>query len=136
MVWFTLLTACGHYGLETVAENLSGPRLSTDPAGSVSFGRQEASGRTYSEELYLVSAGDEAVYVADMWIESEERGVFDVGDLPFPRSLDPGAEMPVNILFTPEDDARYEGSVFIEIGWDGKIIERTLSGTGCSPRDC
>lgn len=136
MALLALFLACGHYGLETVAEHLSGPRLATEPAGSVAFGRQEASGRTYSEELYLLSAGDEEVYVADLWVESDEAGVFDVGDLPFPRSLDVGAEMPVNILFTPDDDTRYEGSVFIEVGWDGKVIERTLSGTGCSPRDC
>jgi hypothetical protein len=134
-VWLLLLVACGSYGLEPMMSD-DGGTLKTDPAWELAFGKRATTAGTVSEPITLISSGESPLTVQDVWLESEESGIFDLGELPFPRTLEAGEEMPVNVLFTPERAERYTGTLYIEIGDGGRVAERNLVGAGCNPRDC
>ncbi len=135
LVLVLTLAACGNFGLAVVDGDVAGSRLTTDPVNELAFGRRAVDG-THSEQLYLRSEGTTPVYVADLWVESPDAGVFSTGDLPLPRELEPGAELPVQIRFTPDDDTRFEGTILIQVGREGRVLERSVVGTGCAARDC
>jgi hypothetical protein len=131
-----LLTACGTVGLSQNVVADGDALVSVDPAGQIHFDEASPSGRSQSSEIVVSSLGDVPAYVADAWIESSTDGVFFTGDdLPFPKSMDPGEEIPITVRFQPTAAGTFHGSLVIESGLDGTLIERALIGKGCSDSD-
>lgn len=130
------LVACGTFGLvEGYAGEGLGALLATDPDELVEFGETAPNAKSQKMDVQFVSAGDDALYVADAWIESAEEGVFTSGELPFPRTLQPGEAIPVHLRFKPNAQGAFTGTLLIEVGNEGEVVERTLSGEGCFDDD-
>lgn len=77
--------------------------------------------------------GNEPVYVTDAWIESGAEGVFRISGeaLPFPRLIQPGTVIPVEIKFKPSAAGEFRGT-FVVTTETGVVVERGLLGTGCA----
>jgi hypothetical protein len=135
MLTFLILVGCGGVGLDQLAADALGPLVATDPDGDIQFGDHVPDARSMSHEVSVLSTGDESVYVADVWVETNTEGVFYVpNELPFPQLLDPGAEIPVTIRFAPTAVGTFHGALVIEVE-DGTILERMLVGQGCRDTD-
>ncbi len=136
MLSFFLLVGCGGVGLDMYAGDVLGPLVATDPDGDVQFGDHVPDARSMANDVRVISAGDESVYVADAWVESNTEGVFFLpNELPFPQMLDPGVEIPVTIRFAPTAVGTFHGALVIEVGNDGTLLERMLVGQGCRDQD-
>lgn len=133
--WALLLVACGSYGLQPMMTD-DGAKLTTDPAWELAFGKQSTTAGTVTGTITLLSSGEAPLTIQDVWLESDENGIFDLGELPFPRTIEPGDEVPVNVLFSPQRAERYTGTLYIEFGEEGRTAERNLVGSGCDPRNC
>lgn len=126
-----LLGGCGDFGLAQAAL-AGGPMLQIDPDGEIRFEQASPSGRESTQEVTFVSSGGEEVHVAGAWVESTTNGVFYTNEeLPFPKSLDPGTDIPINIHFAPSAQGTFHGLLVIEVGTDGTLLERELVGQGC-----
>lgn len=131
-----LLTGCGQLGLVESMDESGEALVSLEPAGQIRFDRASPEGRSQSEEVLIVSSGDASVYVADVWVESSTARVFYTeSELPFPKYLEPGAEIPVIVRFAPAAAGTFYGSLVVESGVDGAVLERQLVGEGCSDAD-
>ena len=130
-----VLAGCGQVGMdETVATDTT-PWLSFDPAGSVSFGRVSPNGSPEKDQVTLISNGDSDVGVADAWIEADPpHSFYFPNELPFPMVMAPGDSVPLVIDFSPDATGSFGGTLVLQLE-NGQIIERALTGTGCSDTD-
>lgn len=130
-----VLGACGELGLVGASEG-GEAQVGIEPEGQIRFDRASPSGRSQSEEVLVVSSGDAPVYVADVWVESSTANVFFTNDeLPFPKNMEPGEEIPVTVRFAPAAAGTFHGTLVIESGLEGALLERQLIGEGCSDPD-
>ena len=125
---------CGTVGLDPYG-HLDGPRLDILPeSDEVNFGAAPSeSGSTY-EEIILLSAGDESVWIEEVFLEGDDADEFlFANSLPLPHDLPPDAEMPIKVFFEPTAIGTFRANltVFAE-GWE---MSRSLMGTGCEPDD-
>lgn len=130
------VVACGEVGLVEYVGDDGEALVAVEPQGQIRFDRASPEGRSQSEEVLIVSAGDASVYVADVWVETSTASVFYTGnELPFPRYLDAGDEIPVVIHFSPVAVGTFHGTLVVESGLQGALLERQLVGEGCSDPD-
>lgn len=130
------LCACGEVGLVEDVDAIGEALVTVEPQGQIRFDRASPEGRSQSEEVLIVSSGDADVYISDVWVESSTASVFYTeNDLPFPKYLDPGEEIPVTIRFAPVAAGTFNGTLVVESGLEGALLERALVGEGCSDPD-
>jgi hypothetical protein len=130
------LAGCGSFGLDPLGGDEGDAFVTIEPAGQIRFDRASPSGRSQSEEVTIVSSGGVPVYVADVWVESSTANVFYTGnELPFPKTMDPGEELPVVIRFAPVAAGTFHGTLVVEAGTEGAVLERQLVGEGCADTD-
>lgn len=135
MIALMLLGACGDFGLAPLAGDVSG-LLTTNPEREIRFDATIPSDRSIVQEVEIQSAGDGPVFVANLWVETNTEGVFYTGDdLPFPKTIDAGSAVSVNVRFLPTAVGSFHGALVIEVGNEGTIIERSLFGQGCRDDD-
>lgn len=136
-LFLPLLTAgCGDFGLVATGGEEGEALVAIEPQGQIRFDRASPSGRSQLEEVLVVSSGDAPVYVADVWVESNTAGVFFTSDsLPFPKMMDVGEEVPVTLRFAPVSAGTFNGTLIVESGAEGALLERQLLGEGCSDPD-
>jgi hypothetical protein len=123
---------CGTFGLEaTVAGDA--PWLMVTPDVDLVFGETSPAAKSGRQQMSIEVEGDAPVYVTDAWIESSDEDVFRIsgGTLPFPRLLQPGTVMPVEIKFKPTAAGEFRGT-FVVTTETGVVVERGLFGTGCA----
>jgi hypothetical protein len=131
-----LLPGCGSFGLVEDATADGAPLVSVDPDGQIRFDDASPSGRSATEQVVVMSLGDASAYVASVWVETSTDGVFYTNDdLPFPKTMAPGEEIPITVHFQPTAAGTFHGSLVIESGTDGTLLERQLLGSGCSDGD-
>lgn len=112
---------------------------------SVDFGDQAKDG-TYEEIIYLENTGDVVWTLGEAFIKYEEGdGAFDYsfpdpadvqdvtkdrpkGDLPI--DIQPGAKLPVRVMFMPTDSVNYKATLKISGPVDPKNADIALSGKG------
>ncbi len=131
------LAGCGSFGLDEGPVALeSEPLISIDPDGDIVFEASSPSGRSQSEEVVVMSLGGVGAYVANVWVESTTEGVFFTGEeLPFPKLMEAGEEIPITVRFQPTAAGTFHGVLVVETGTDGSILERALLGNGCRDSD-
>jgi hypothetical protein len=131
-----LLTGCGELGLATVTIADGAAIVAVAPTGEIRFEDASPDGRSKSEEVTIGSDGDVAVYVADVWVETDDGATFFLNeDLPFPKNMEPGEAIPITLRFQPPRVGDFHGTLLIESGTDGTVLERPLFGTGCADDD-
>lgn len=131
-----LLAGCGDFGLQELASTEGEGMLTLDPDGEIRFGQASPHGRATTMEVRFISSGTQPVQVADAWVESATADAFSTpGELPLPRRLAPGDEMPVTLRFDPAAQGSFHGTLVIELGPEGTLLERTLTGQGCQDDD-
>lgn len=130
-----LLAGCGELGLAQVTIADGAAIVAVAPTGEIRFEDASPDGRSKSEEVTIGSDGDVAVYVADVWVESEDTAFFLNEDLPFPKNMEPGEAIPVTLRFQPPRAGNFRGTLVIESGTDGTLLERPLFGSGCEDDD-
>lgn len=130
-----LAVGCGQMGMSELVDEDAENWLSFDPDGEISFGKSSPNAKSVEKQVTLSAQGEAAVTVADLWIDSDAKHVFYLdGELPFPRVMDPGDTIPVDIRFMPESSGGYKGTLVVELE-DGRVMERNLTGSGCSDSD-
>ncbi len=131
-----LCAGCGDFGLVIAGSGEGDALVAVEPQGQIRFDRASPSGRSQAEEVLIVSAGDAPVYVADVWVESSTANVFFTNDdLPFPKNMMPGEDLPVTVRFAPVSAGTFHGTLVVESGLEGALLERQLVGEGCSDPD-
>lgn len=130
------LVGCGDFGLVAAGGGEGAAFVAVEPQGQIRFDQASPDGRSQAEEVMLVSDGDLPVYIADVWVESSTASVFFTNeDLPFPKTLEPGASIAVTVRFAPVSAGTFHGTLVIETGTEGTLLERPLVGEGCSDPD-
>ena len=126
-----LLVGCGDFGLADGVTADGGPLVSVAPEGQILFEPVSPSGRPQFQEVTIGAAGDVAVYIAAVWVESEDGAFSTLDELPFPKLLDPGEGIPIDLRFKPAAAGAFQGLLIVETGTDGTLLERALLGEGC-----
>lgn len=130
-----LAAGCGQMGMSELVDEDADTWLSFDPDGEISFGKVSPSGKSVEQQVTLSAQGEAPVTVSDLWIECETKDVFYLdGELPFPRVMDPGDTIPVDLRFMPKTAGGFRGTLVVELA-DGRVMERNLTGSGCSDSD-
>lgn len=130
-----LALGCGQVGLEDMSEDpLEEGRLVIEPAGQVRFDTASPYGRSVAATVTVKAAGDAPVRVVDGWTEGYPEGAFTLPTAPFPKKLDPGQSVDLELRFLPPGDGAFEGLLVLETE-GGALAERTLVGNGCRDAD-
>ena len=128
-----LVAGCGSMGLDQNALYEGNGRAEVAPDGMVEFPDRPV-GRGSSEEFVVESIGDIPITVEDAWVDVDDRGVFFVGDLPFPMRLSPGDSVTFQVNFEPPSTGVFHGTLVITMD-DGTTLERNVVGSGCGDND-
>lgn len=126
-----VLVGCGDFGLADGVTADGGPLVAVTPEGQIVFEPVSPSGRPQFQEVNITAAGDVAVYIAAVWVESEDGAFSTFEDLPFPKLLDPGEAIPMDLRFKPPDAGVFHGVLVVESGTEGALLERQILGEGC-----
>ncbi|MDP2312737.1 MAG: hypothetical protein Q8P41_07515 [Pseudomonadota bacterium] len=130
-----LLVGCGEFGLQEAVEVGGAPLVAVAPGGQIRFDEASPRGRSQSEEVTIGSDGDVAAYVAAVWVESESGDFYTNEELPFPKVMEPGEAIPITVRFMPASAGTFHGTLIVESGTDGTLLERQLVGEGCIDSD-
>ncbi len=135
-MFLVLLVGCGEFGLAETVVSDGGPLVAVAPGGQIRFDAASPSGRSQAQEVTIGSDGDAAAYVAAVWVESENGDIFYTNDeLPFPKLMEPGEAIPITVRFMPTAPGTFHGTLIVESGVDGALLERQLLGEGCDDED-
>ncbi|MDP2305639.1 MAG: hypothetical protein Q8P18_06400 [Pseudomonadota bacterium] len=131
-----LLVGCGEFGLGETLEAGGAALVAVAPGGQLRFAEASPSGRSQALEVTIASDGDVAAYVAAVWVESENGGIFYTNDeLPFPKLMEPGEAIPITVRFMPAAPGTFHGTLLVESGTEGALLERQLLGEACGDDD-
>lgn len=133
----TLLAGCGGYGLTEYGEaGLAGASLFIVPEAQVRFAPTPPGGEDVTE-VTLVSSGDVAVRVEEIWLEGAGADDFQLPDLlMIPLDLEPGVELPFTLRFQPESTGNSSATLYVGMGDLGETETSVeVFGRACSDED-
>lgn len=134
---------CGGVGLTAYETGGAGGaglvELVVVPKGTTDFGDVEV-GTTATETFTMSTTGDQITAILDIYLDPETSSrAYAVADssLTFPRPLQAGTSLSVDVEFTPYGTGDFQATLVIEYEADAQgteaVVERKMIGDGCNP---
>lgn len=137
---------CGGVGLTAYETGGGGGEGAVElvvvPKGTTDFGDVELE-TTAVETFTMSTTGDQLTAILDIRFDEEitsDRFTLADSTLTFPRPLQAGTSLTVDVEFTPLYQGSYGGTLVIEYEADAQgtvaTVERKMTGYGCQPSAC
>lgn len=130
--------ACGGVGLTDYETGGSTVELVVVPKGTTDFGEVSPYGDPVVETFTMSTKGDERTSIVDVYLDGTTSTAFSLAasSLTYPRPLQAGTSLAVDVEFLPNAPTSYTGTLVIEYESDaaGTVTEvrRMLIGEKCS----